>query len=286
METFGAALRELRRQRGWRQQDLVEALGSHVARSTIANVETGREPPTPRLWELLRALEPSVVTQLEPLYEQARGRLVRKTPSPPAVDAHCSGDEAPRRGLAGPYVIELLQLIYVFRHSRSPEEIIEVRRVRATRHGADGYGLKFVQTRQEGFRADEEPLWGGHLTDGEHIDAAGRTVYLRRVDFGRRLRKGQVHEFAVRSWVERDPDPETSVNVLFSIPCQAVTIHLNFRGPDTPACCWAFGPIPDEILTPAEPEDGRPVTLSAAGTASAYFKNPELGVEYGIAWRW
>lgn len=51
MEDFGAALRGLRKKRGLRQADLAAALDHQFARSTLANVEAGREAPSRRVWE-------------------------------------------------------------------------------------------------------------------------------------------------------------------------------------------------------------------------------------------
>jgi hypothetical protein len=183
-------------------------------------------------------------------------------------------------------VVERLQLTYVFRHSRSPEEIIEVRTVRAAKTGATGYGLKLEQTAMEGFRVDEEPLWGGHLVDTEHIDQSGHTIYLRRMEFGRTLRKGQTHEFAVRSWVETDPQPDTVVQVNFSIPCRELAIHLNFRGPDLPKQAWAFRPIADDSLVPQQAKGGETLPITAGGTISKHFTTIDSANQYGIAWTW
>jgi hypothetical protein len=286
MTDFGSILRRLRFAKNWRQQDLVEALDGRIARSTIANIEAGRQPPTPRLWALLEEHVPHWKGALEPSYMDARRCSPTSASHRHGVLADSSPAQPGRPTLAGPFVIESLQLVYVFRHSRSPEEILEIRRVRATRAGADGYGLKFIQTKHEGFRADEEPLWGGHLANVEHHDVSGKTLYVRRMNFDRTLRKGQVHEFAVRSWIERDPQPDTSVSVNFTIPCKSLAIHLNFHGPQAPTDCWGFGPIADEALTPTDPGRGAALPITPGGTVSRYLTGMEPGAEYGIAWRW
>lgn len=285
MGSFGNALRRLRSERGWRQQDLADALDGRLGRSTIANLETDRERPTPRVMSLLSEVAPEWTSALQPHYETSRSRPRPGRVRPQADEAPDASDR-PRHLLAGPFVIEQLQLIYVFRHSRSPEEIIEVRSVRATTSGADGYGLKLEQTRADGFRVEEEPLWGGHLVDSEHLDRTGHTVYLRRMDFERTLRKGQVHDFAVRSWIERDPEPDTVVQARFSIPCKELAIHLNFRGPDLPRQAWAFGPIPDDALVPQRAADGEPLEITIGGTVSKYYSPVDAANEYGIAWAW
>lgn len=291
MTEFGETLRELRKRHGWRQQDLVDALSGQIARSTIANIETGREPPTARLWELIQLLGAEWATTLEGAYLGGRSEVVSKQSS------GITGVQSPRRAqhehdtsrawsLGGPYIIEMLQLIYVFRHSRSPEEIIETRRVRATANGADGYGLKLSNTETEGFRVDEEVLWGGAVVERQHSDGGGRTVYHRRIDFGRRLRRGQVHEFAVRSWIERDPEPCTDVQATFSIPCKSLAIHLNFLGPDQPEACWQNGPTIDDIHIPRESTLGHPLGIERGRPVSVTFSPIEPGTSYGISWRW
>lgn len=282
MSDFGTCLRTLRLARGWRQQDLVEALEGGIARSTLANVESGREPPTPRLWLLLETHLPDWTPSLTECYRAAREAVDRSR-----RDAHPSG-ESPGGGhvLGGPFVVEQFQLALVFRHSRSPEEVIEVRRVRATRSGADAYGLKFERVHQEGFRAETEALWGGSLESDEVVDVDGRTLHLRRVRFSRTLRRGQTHEFALRSWVQQDPEPGTYVNVAFPIPASAVALHLNFLGPEKPHECWHYGPLADEALLPEQAPLDTLLTPSPGGTVSHHLTGLEPGASYGIAWRW
>lgn len=185
MSEFGQQLRNLRLAKGWRQRDLVDQLGGTFARSTLANVESGREAPSSRLWVALQERLPAWTEHLAP-YAPARSAERRSLTSTttPAL-------------LGGPYLVESLRFVYIFRDSKSPEEIIEVRRVRATASAADGYGLKLSHTGRAGFRVDEEALWGGDLVDRDHYDSQNKTMYLRRMEFGRRLRRGQTHEFAV-----------------------------------------------------------------------------------------
>ncbi len=285
MTSFGVTLRRLRTERQWRQQDLIDALDGRLGRSTLANIETGRERPTARLWTLLEEAVPEWVSDLEEPYRAERATRVSRQTEPNQV-ARVGPTVSPTPLLAGPFVIESLQLIYNFHHSHSPEEVIEIRRVRATAGGASGFGLKFEKTNQEGFRVEEEALWGGEVARAEHIDANGQTFYLRRFDFLRTLRRGQVHEFAVRSWIERDPEPSTNISVQFSVPCRELSIHLNFRGPQTPQACWAYGPMADEALAPIRPQDGEPINMSPGGTASKHFSPVDPANEYGIAWRW
>jgi transcriptional regulator with XRE-family HTH domain len=117
---FGDALRRVRAAHGLRQRDLVHELDGQFARSTLANVESGREPPSPRLMALLLERFPQHGDELGPLYEASRvalsARLLSREPSLTADHS----DTASMR-LGGPFVIEQYNLVYVFRESRSPE---------------------------------------------------------------------------------------------------------------------------------------------------------------------
>jgi transcriptional regulator with XRE-family HTH domain len=282
---FGTRLRSLRMAAGWRQQDLAEALGG-IGRSTIANVESGKYPPTERLWHLLEAHIPDWAAQLRQDYLRERTAISRHD--------HVRLDSAsaiPDGALGGPFVLESLQYVYVFGHSHSPEEIIEVRRVRAARSGADNYELRFAHDQSEAFELDQESLWGGSLAAVEVVTQDRSTAYLRRFDFGRKLRRGQRHDFAIRSWVERDPLPQTAVNFVLTIPAREVAIHLNFR--DTPPiACWTFESPYDNVSdptdsdAPSDSENGAWVDVAADGSASAYWLNPDPTRRHGLAWHW
>jgi transcriptional regulator with XRE-family HTH domain len=278
MADFATLLRERRVASGWRQQDVVDRLGGGIARSTYANIEAGRERPTPRFWELLQAVLPDWAGLLEDAYVAAR--------QPEAGRRTMPADDDRDTLLGGPFVIEQLRYIYVFRHSASPEEIVEVRRVRATRSGADSFGFKVGHTRSPRFRVEEEALWGGHLVERERHARDGGTVYLRRMVFDRKLRRGQVHDFGVRSWVEHDPDPDTAVAFSLTIPAKAVAIHLHFRGPKTPTDCWSYGPLADDGLVPDQFDDSAWLPLAEDGSVTAAWAKPLTGVDYGVRWRW
>lgn len=288
MTSFGLNLRQLRVARGWRQQDLAQALDGAVARSTIANVETGREPPTPRLWALLGTHVPEWSDHLRAAFDAERTKVNSASTSESGSGTRSgavneSADEAPLLG--GPFVVERLDLVYNFEESRSPSEIVEVRRVRATRAGAASYGLSLRQTESPHFTVEESALWGGYIVDSQHHHLPDRTLYWRRFEFGRALRRGQRHDFAVRSWVETDPDPDTEVCFDFTIPVEEVNIHLNFNGSETPTDVWSYGPLHDVRLIPKSPGMGAPVGVTPGGTASAAFQ-PQSGPMYGVAWRW
>jgi transcriptional regulator with XRE-family HTH domain len=286
MADFGQMLRSLRLANEWRQQDLVDRLQGQIARSTLANVETSRERPSPRLWALLRDFVPEWSGDLAPHYETARRRAEEEAQERRERAVSATIQEPERYELGGPFTVELLQFVYVFRHSRAPEEIIETRRVRAMKAGADGYGLKLTHTDSAVFNVDEEALWGGHISSNRHYRNERRTHYLRRFEFGRRLRRGQIHEFAVRSWIERDPEPGTEVMFSVTLPTERAAIHLNFRGPERPRAVWQYGPVVDEDLTPQRPDGEQRLDLTPDGTASAYFPKPETGLYYGAGWQW
>lgn len=275
-EDFGRALKAIRQQHGWRQQDLASALGGGFARSTLANVEAGRERPSARLWEALQQLLPDRAAELAALYEQAR-----VAPRARVVDRHVDGGP---ETLGGPFAIEHIRYVYVFRESRSPEEIIEVRRVRSLRHGADGFGLKFTNSQSAEFQSEAEPLWGGAITEHERITAARRTVYLSRFTFPRALARGEAHEFALRSWVERDPEPSNQVIFDLTVPTEVVTIQLNFHGV-RPRVVYRMSPSPDEFARPAE-ASRQLVGPLGDGVWTVDFRRPSLGYHYGVEWVW
>lgn len=305
MGSFGDALRELRREHGWRQQDLADELGGGIARSTLANVESGREPPTARLWQLLTTQLPEQADAMVSLYEQARANIAQGQPDGPRNGARpktqtpstrtgtsgadqSSGrppDEPDLWTLGGPFILEHITYVYVFRESRSPEEILEVRRVRATADGARRFGFKLETTESGAFDVESEALWGGHLvTDSRRV--GNRTVYLRRIEFGRTLRSGDVHEFALRTWVERDPDPSTTIVFSLTRPALAVTVQMNFYGSVRPARIWRGGPVADEILMPREPTRTSLLPISRGGSVITTFTEPDLGSIYGVSWAW
>lgn len=277
MTEFGVRLRELRVAAGLRQADLAAALVDGVARSTIANIEAGRQRPSPRFWSLLCQHLPPWESELAAAYAQVR--------ESEADISRSAGADPAAAPLGGPFVLERLVMIYTFRHSRAPEEIVELRRVRALANGADSYGLKLVQSESANFAVEEEALFGGHFAHVEHHRVEQRTVYLRTFRFPRPLRRGQRHEFAVRSWVSQDDNPGTSVELSFTMPVAEVRLHLNFFGPDRPAAVWRFGPLADSDLVPAEPFGPDLVDLQAGG-ALLHLESPQIGSVYGLSWRW
>ncbi|MEL4503547.1 helix-turn-helix transcriptional regulator [Luteococcus sp. H138] len=267
MDGFGQALRRQRQAAGMRQQDLVEALDHVIARSTLANVEVGRENPSARLWRAIEVHLPDWVAPLEPWF---------------AAVHRPAGD--PPFEISGNYEILAATYAYTFRDHRAPEEIIQVRQVRSLSDGNDGYGLQ-LGNQSGNFDLDSEALWGGWIEKHERHQEDGISTLLTRFHFDRSLRRGEVHEFAVRSWVRED-EPDTAVTVRFTRPTRNVQLALNFLGP-RPEAVWIFaqhnvgdpraeGPRHrDDIITPLP-----------NGTCTMRIAKPELGRNFGIAWRW
>ncbi|MBO9521582.1 MAG: helix-turn-helix transcriptional regulator [Nocardioidaceae bacterium] len=290
MHQFGEILRQKRSARAWRQRDLVEALGGEFARSTIANVEAGREPPTERLWLAIGTWLPDWVDELAPAYAVSRSAPRRRTRTGTANGATRSAAgtvDLESHPVGGPFRIESLQFVYTFRHSHSPEEIIEIRRVRALQSGADAYGLRFTATSTDDFSVEEEALWGGSLSASLYRTVENRVHYVRRFEFGRSLRRGQTHDFAVRSWVERDPNPSTEVLFSVTLPTDLAVIHLNFAGPEKPRAVWSYGPLFTDDLTPKTQQSaGTTLPMSELGNVTLRVDKPNSGAHYGIGWSW
>ena len=117
MSEFGAALGRLRSEAGLRQQDVSDRLAGNFARSTLANVESGRERPSARLWKALQDAFPEWTEQLAPTFEAGRA---------PGVPA--AADDSFLAEVGVPFAIEEVSYVYTWRDHRAPEEIIEVRR--------------------------------------------------------------------------------------------------------------------------------------------------------------
>ena len=242
---FGQALRAARRAADLTQADLVRHLDRAFARSTLANIETGRERPSQRLLTVLVDHFPEWEGLLTPAFERSRRQ-------PATTDrrraTRCSRSRRRVRNvLGGPYQLEHLQIAYVFRHSHAPEEIIETRRIRATSTGGDGFGMR-LKAQSEGFESEDEILWGGRLDMSSRHVEDGHAIYLQRVDFGKTLRRGEVHEFAVRHWVERDPVPDPEALFSLTLPADEVSLHMRFLGPSRPRRIFRVGPLADHCL--------------------------------------
>jgi transcriptional regulator with XRE-family HTH domain len=294
VSAFGDALRQLRAAHGLAtQQALVDRLGGELHRTTVVRLENGQLPPSPRVWRLLSAAFPADRPWLEPIYETARqererasaeraGRQSRRSRRP--GDSSATAEQG--FVLGGPYLVERYDLVYVFRESRAPEEMLEVRQVRALKGGARRYVLKVDHLGSTSFTIETEALWGGTLVTDERLTPGSKTVYLRSLDFGRELRRGEQHSFAIRHWVERDPEPNTAVMVEQTIVAEVVAVHLNFWGSEVPRLVWRYGPLPDEALAPGSPTRSAQLLLNQHGSISARFVRPEIGTFFGLAWQW
>lgn len=271
MSSFGSQLRSLRGSHGLRQQDLVGKLGGVVARSTLAGVESGHQAPSVKLWTAIQSEFSDWIPELEQLFIEARN-----TDPGPSLDLL-------QLSAAGPFAVEESRCIYTWRDHHVPEEIIEVRRVRALRDGADSYILK-MNTEGEDAAVDVEVLWGGRLQETVSRHHGGRTVILNRFTLDRPLRRGEVFTFAVRTWMVAQATPPDNVTLHITEPVEQAAIHFNFLGP-LPTRLWRFGPLADPVLARA-PEviraGERPVTASF----SCYFPKPVRGAEYGLSWDW
>lgn len=265
MESFGEALRALRKEAGMRQVDLVAALDRVIARSTLANVEVGRERPSARLWHSLTETFPEWTPRLQPLFPTR-------------------GTDNETFELSGPFQIIEANYAYTFREHPSPEEIVQVRRVRATRDGAAEYGLKITSERTD-FGLDSEPLFGGWIRQDEHRIDEDRSLYLTRFRFDRTLRAGEEHEFALRSWVAQG-DPGRSALVTFTLPTQRARITLNFLGSRRPRCVWHFGPLADPRLAPTDGVGCPEVKPLEPGIYSLHLLHPRPAQCYGMGWAW
>mgnify|MGYP000929362662 CR=1 FL=1 len=271
MAPFGDELRRLRTTAGMRQSDLTEALGRVVARSTLANVESGRELPSARLWSAIQRELPDWAEALQSHYDYAR-------------EPQISGADNPLATLAGPFSLTEARYVYTFREHRAPEEIVEVKHVRALKDGADGYVLR-MNTDGPSTELDVEVLWGGVIEQSVVRHDGGQTVLLHRLAFDRTLRRGETHSFALRSWITKEDTPPNKVDLRYTIPISLASLHLNFLGP-TPRRLWRFGPLADAIMaTDPDLAHGQDIYLRN-GSASAYFDRPSLNAEYGIAWTW
>ena len=282
---FGPELVALRQRHHLTQQGLVDSLADEFARSTIANIERGREAPTPRLWAAIRASFPQDVAVLAPAYQQARRRMHRPaSAAPPTSGTRRQRGSVPK--VSSPeVVIESRHVAAVFRTHPAPEELIQTIHLRSRWQDVTAFPLTVKATHTEGFRIDSEVLWGGRLADIECVDRAGATLVLRSIEFDHPLQRGEHHSVALRSWIESDPDPEPGIDVTITTPCKFLAIHLAFLGP-APDAVWAWGPLLDDALAPRSPTDPHALApeSTADGRYSAIFVRPDLGHVCGVEW--
>jgi transcriptional regulator with XRE-family HTH domain len=265
------------------QEQLIERLGGQFARSTLANIETGRERPSERLLALIVEGFPEWKQLLTLPFE--RSRWQPREPERGRSSTRRPATKSGRYVLGGPYQLEHLQIVYVFRHSHAPEEILETRRIRAVAGGGDGFGLRF-RAQSEGFEIEDEVLWGGRLESSARYDEDEHTTYLQRVDFGRTLRRGQAHDFAIRRWVARDPNPDTEALFQLPLPADEVSLHVKFHGLERPRRILRVGPLADHCLVRDRGVLDAAVAVDSRLDVSEYFSKPEIGALYGVIWDW
>jgi len=267
MDAFGQALKGQRQAAGMRQRDLVEALHHVIARSTLANVEVGREKPSARLWAAIQEYLPQWVPALESWY----------------LASHRPAGDLPFE-LAGPYEILSASHVFTFREHRCPEELIQVRQVRALSDGCTGYGLSLGNLTGN-FSIDAEALWGGWIETHQQCAEDATSSVMTRFHFDRTLRRGDVHEFATRGWVDHD-EPTTSVSMVSVRPTALSTQALNFLGP-RPELVWRY-----ELTSPDDPIPDAPAARSdvlaptPGGSCALRVARPVMGRVYGLAWAW
>lgn len=277
---FGDELRALRLSHNrMTQQQLADQLG--YRRAYIATIETGKDPPSDEVLQAASRVFPDAAERLTVAHQTDRRNRRKQAASskrpPSAAD--------PSQLLGGPYVLERFDLIYVFGASRSPEEIIELRSIRALHGGAHDFGLKVEQVDSTKFETDTDVLFGGQLTSDQRLTPKGETLYLRRIDFGRKLRRHQKHHFGLRYWVEHDPEPNDYLIVEMTNATTQVGLHLHFRD-QRPKQIWQYGPLADERLAPGRQRDRTPLFFDRHGNTTASFSTPELGTHFGVGWKW
>lgn len=284
MPEFGEALRAFRLRRGLSQGELVTALDGLISRSTIAGLETGHQGISPRVWDLLSQHFPEDVESLRPSYERARAdqeTAAAQRQQPPGRPRSTKVEQP------ADYVFERYDVVYVLRESRSPEEIIELRRLRSLSKGAHDFGLSFGRDAEQ-FEVETEVLFGGEIVGFDIQELPSKTLIMQLLDFGRTLRKGERHNFGIRYWVQRDPDPQDNGHVLIEsdYAMEEVGVHVNFWGTENPRLCWAFEGLPDAAMAPGEPSQRVELELNQHSTVSVDFRKPVTGTFFGVAWRW
>lgn len=251
----GQLLRELRTQDGLSQRQVGELLG--VSRASIANVEAGRQGLSTEAAERLASSLPTWAQAL---------RMGRLSNAPIAASESL--------------VIDSLTITYVFQEAISPSEIIQVRRVRAIRAGVSQYVLGLKRTDEQSLSVETHVLWGGFMGETQT-----ETSELTTVSFGKPLKRGETHEFALRSWVHRDADPDTGIWLEVTRPTRQASLHLLFEGRRSITSAWTYE-LPSGDPLPPRPEACQQVALGPDGQASLYVSAPAPGRQYVLAWSW
>ena len=108
---------------------------------------------------------------------------------------------------------------------------------------------------------------------------------LTTVNFGRSLRRGQLHEFALRSWVERDANPDTEIWLEVSRPTRRASLHLSFEGRRSVLQAWIYELDDVSAAIPAA-ETCLALPIGPDGQVSITFEDLVPGRVYALAWEW
>lgn len=250
--------RTYRANAGLTQHEVAKRLG--IARSTLANIEAGRERPSPALRERFASAFPGWA-----LSDSVGDSLTYDETNP---------------GLR----ITDLSIAYFFTFSLAPNEIIQTRRVRARRAGVYSYVLGFRRHGSAQTASDIEVLWGGAL--GGELMKNGQMLQVVR--FSEPLQRGQVHEFATRMWVTKDEEPGTQIDLRVTQPIARAVLSLNsVGGPHRISHAWKFGPLKEGVRPiAADSEEADAVAVSDYSLAGATFADLTPGPFWGLAWEW
>ncbi|GAB3860469.1 hypothetical protein GCM10028801_23350 [Nocardioides maradonensis] len=275
MGEFAPALRQLRHSAGLTQEGLIKALDGEFARSTLANIEAGREVPSVRFFRAVSGRFPEWGSALSEPFGHARERLAR----------HVTAGRDPQRTTLGPLggraVVEQLRTTYVVDGGPGSAEVVESRRIRATSSGVTGYVARFITG--PGFEAEHEVTAGGELRATDLVaDPAGTTV-LCHIAFASPLQRGETHEFTTRSRVHGGTTT-TALLVPESTTTEA-EIRLRFRGA-LPTGVESFGPVADRALLDAPEAMVRYRPVEVDHDVTVRFPGAAIALVHGVRWTW
>ena len=275
MGEFAPALRRLRHSAGLTQEGLIEALDGEFARSTLANIEAGREVPSVRFFRAVSGRFPEWRSTLSEPFGHAREQVGR----------HATPGRDPQRTALGPLggraVVEHLRATYVVDEGPGPVEVVESRRIRATSSGVTGFVVRLLHG--PGFDAEHDVPAGGELRATDVVtDPAGTTV-LCHIAFDSPLLRGETHELTVRSRVRQSAD--TSALLVPDTTTTAAEVRLRFRG-RLPRSIDAFGPVADRALLEAPQGLVRYRPVGVADDVTARFPGAAIGLVHGARWAW
>ncbi|GAB4006368.1 helix-turn-helix transcriptional regulator [Nocardioides ultimimeridianus] len=277
MGEFAPVLRDLRHSAGLTQEGLIEALDGEFARSTLANIEAGREVPSVRFFRAVSGRFPEWRSSLSEPFGHAREQVGRRSRT----------GRDPQRTVLGPLggraVVEHLCSTYVFDDGPGPVEVVETRRIRAASSGVTGYVARFITG--PGFEAEHD-VTGGELRAIDRVaDRVGTTV-LCHIAFESPLLRGETHELTTRSVVRGGHhDAATTALLVPDTTTGDAEVRLRFGG-RLPDAVDAFGPVADRSLLDAPQELVRFRPLDVADVVTTRFADPAVGLVYGVRWTW